>query len=1820
MPTPDPNTRAHLEWLGFIQPNGLVVSAPALAKAGVVLNRHDAEGQSRLAGCIHERVLDQRRGLEPCIRDFREFATSVLGWGFSSRGYAGMADAPIPPELEVPLPDYGETLHPDFAVRERDPRSGASPWQLLVQVLDAGRDFDVPATGGTGSRLEASPQGRAERLLRGTGVPAGLLFNGTALRLISAPRGESSGWMDFRVADMSRTAGRPLCSALRLLLSEQRLLALPRGQRLAALLEDSRKYQNEVSERLSEQVMHALYELLRGLQAAHDASGGGLLREPLSPEGDRNDIYRGLLSVILRLVFLLYAEERGVLPENETFVRHYSLAGLYQRLREDAALHPDTMDQRFGAWAQLLVLFRLVHDGARDYRTGGAVSLPERRGALFDPDRFPFLEGRRAGAGAGARQVIERVRPPLISDGAVYRVLEKLLVLDGERISYRTLDVEQIGSVYETIMGFRMEIATGRSVAIKPAKKLGAPSTVDLDALLEQGTGNRAKWLQPRTDRNLTDTVAKGLRAAGTVEDLHAALDRVLDKDATPDLVPAGALVLQPNEERRRSGSHYTPRELTEPIVRHTLAPILERLRGEDGRAPTPAQILDIKVCDPAMGSGAFLVETCRQLADALIDAWCAHGEMPVIPPDEDEVIHARRLVARKCLYGVDRNPMAVDLAKVSLWLSTLARDHPLTFVDHAFRHGDSLVGLSRRQIETFHWLRDAQPLQKGIEVGWVHEHMAKATELRRRIREAGEEVSDQELHDLWHDARDEIGAVRLYGDLALAAFFAEAKPKQREAKRLKFAGAVTRNEAIRYQSWLEEQRDADPPLAPFHWEVEFPEVFDRENPGVDAFVGNPPFAGKNAVAAGNVGGYPDWLKTLHDESHGNADLVAHFFRRAFDLVRAGGTFGLIATNTIAQGDTRSSGLRWICEHGGEIYRAVKRYQWPGEAAVVVSVLHVAKGGYAGSKVLDGVNVDTVTAFLFHQGVHADPVRLEANASQSFQGSTVLGMGFTFDDTDKQGIALPLAEMRRLTEADPRNREVIYPYIGGKEVNTSPTHAHHRYVINFRDYPLRREHLRVQPLRAQDYGAAETGTPIEPNAPFSTTAFEHRGAETAQEQLNHPSALLLDSNLGHVRGGHSAALDPGSVSWTNATEQQRREFLKRGIVPHDYPAPVAADWPDILHTVEARMKGTRAGYSTAPWWQFERLRSELYAATSDMERVLVIPQTSNAQALAFLKPPMVFGHTLIVFSLKTYAAFAVLQSRIHQTWSAFLGPTIKDDDRYTPSDCFETFPFPDVWETHPSLEAAGKAYYEHRAALMIRNDEGMTKTYNRFHDPYEDGADIGRLRELYAAMDRAVLDTYGWTDIPTDCDFLLDYEIDEATWGRKKKPYRYRWPDPVRDEVLARLLALNAERAAEEARLGATTDTSRRVSTPRPAQPQYRRASASRTARSRPQSSNHSDLLPMAETAAKMALDAVSSTDQFPRVVKRSCRPVPSEIYPVLWKFAFERHRIYLRRLAGEVYPWTKDPVLTEYKFTNAFRAADRVSQYLIKLIYSDPDASADTLFLRTLLFKTFNKIDTWKGVVGNLGMPVAPGFDYEACENLLDNYRRDRISIYSGAYIMPSGGRSGAPKHRMHLHLIRRMLDDDLPGKLRETESLAEAYELLLTYPTLGPFLAFQYAVDLNYTTLMNHSERDFVVAGPGALDGLSKCFESLGDYSPEDTIVWLSDMQMEEFSRYNLDFDGLWGRPLQPIDVQNLLCEVSKYTRATHPNVKGRSGRKRIKQKFRTTGPLPKPYFPPKWGLKQRIAAWHENIRGEDAESAQTLQFASPASTLVPGSRVPD
>ena len=558
------------------------------------------------------------------------------------------------------------------------------------------------------------------------------------------------------------------------------------------------------------------------------------------------------------------------------------------------------------------------------------------------------------------------------------------------------------------------------------------------------------------------------------------------------------------------------------------------------------------------------------------------------------------------------------------------------------------------------------------------------------------------------------LGEVKLAGDLVVAGFFKGDSAKQREAALALFADAVQRGEAGSYRSWLEEQRQVERPLVPFHWELEFPEVFLREQGGFDALVGNPPFAGKNTMAAGNASGYPDWLKALHEGSHGNADLVAHFFRLAFSLLRPSGAFGLIATNTIAQGDTRATGLRWICTHGGEVFCARRRVKWPGSAAVVVSVVHVFKGAYAGVHLLDGKPVQTISAFLFHRGGSLDPARLAANAGKSFQGSIVLGMGFTFDDTDTKGVATPLAEMRRLIEKDPGNAEVILPYIGGEEVNSSPTHAHHRYVINF---------------------------------------------------------------------GH----------------QSEEECRRR--------------WPDLMAIVEEKVKPQRANDNRETrrvhWWRFGETTPALFATIADLDRVLVTGLIRKNHSFCFLEAGMVYAHTMVVLAFDKCDAFCMMQSRVHEIWALFQGSTFEDRPIYTSSSCFETFPFPGGWEGCLNLETAGNEYYRFRSDLMVCNDEGLTKTYNRFNDPEESTPEILRLRELHDEMDRAVLEAYGWVDIPTACEFLLDYEVADDGPGRRKKPYRYRWPDEVRHEILARLLELNAQRAAEERRAGAGSATKR---------------------------------------------------------------------------------------------------------------------------------------------------------------------------------------------------------------------------------------------------------------------------------------------------------------------------------------------------------------------------------------------------------------------------
>ena len=1321
----DPDT----EWLDHVPPVGLVVAPTLLKELGLIPSRQSAIETGEVTEIIGDDLAT------PALSDPWAFVEKVLGW--EARHVAGAPGGPpIPDELLVPLPEHGTTLAPTWAVAELG--EGERCWQLLVRIEARGVDPDGRnALDG----WEATPHQRFERLLRDTGVFAGLLISEREerkdgevrtypeFRLIYAPRGETSGYQSFPIRPMALVSGRPMLGGLKLLLDRFRLFSDGDDRRLPALLKRSRDAQALVSTALAEQVLGALHELLRGLDAADPA----LVREISTTRPEH--LYEGLLTVLMRLVFVLYAEDRDLLPSlpgaraREVYESSYSVRGLYAKLTEDATFNPDTMDERRGGWGGLLALFRMIHKG---HRTG---FVQARGGKLFDPDEFPFLEGRAA-----------KDDPPRIlhvSDGCLLRILEGLMTIklrgqNRERLSYRTLDVEQIGSVYETVMGFTVEAAASRVLAIKAGKNNKTPVFVALDALLAKKGKDRIKSLKEGAGRTLTTAQAKPVEDAKTVEDLAAALDNMVDERGSPKkrIAAAGTPILQPTGERRRTGSHYTPRSLTAPIVKHALEPAFARL-GPDA---TPEQVLELKVCDPAMGSGAFLVEACRAIGERLVAAWARWPDKrPKIPADEDEELHARRLVAQRCLYGVDKNPRAVDLARLSLWLATLARDHEFTFLDHALKCGDSLVGLSIEQLSGGSW--ENAPIRSSLVAQALRQRVEKLASEREAIRNAPDDVS-LAMQEVRHAQGEvEAGFVRLIGNAIIAAFFKHEKKKQRvDAVRYvtAMAGSATWWEGLeKLSAGLD---GGEHGITPFHWQVEFPEVFARDNGGFDAIVGNPPFAGKNTIIAGSAKNYLPWLQTLHEGAHGNADLVAHFFRRAFGLLRQGGVFGLIATNTIGQGDTRASGLMKIIAEGGGIARATRRLKWPGEAAVVVSVVHIVKGAVV-VPVLDTRPVRRISAYLVEGDLDTAPVALATNSGKAFIGSYLLGMGFTFDDAAAaKGEAESVDTMRALIAKDPRNAERIFPYLGGEEINNSPTHAHDRYVIDFFDRPLRRE-----------------------------------------------------ANL------QSWFLNEG----TEACEKRRREWLRDGVVPTDYPDEVAEDWPDLIDIVRRRVKPARdlqkRDALRERWWQYAEKRPGLVRAIEPLDRIIVTPRVSPSPNFAMTVKGRVYNEKSVVFAFRSFAAFACLQGRNHEIWLRAFTSTLKDDLNYAPSDCLLNFAFPVNFEMDFTLEAAGEVYHASRAQLMIDRNEGLTKIYNRFHARGENAADIARLRALHHEMDVAVLRAYGWNDLADRAaPEFIEQEADEG----KTPKTRLDWPAEFKDEVLARLLALNAARAAEERAAG----------------------------------------------------------------------------------------------------------------------------------------------------------------------------------------------------------------------------------------------------------------------------------------------------------------------------------------------------------------------------------------------------------------------------------
>jgi hypothetical protein len=349
------------------------------------------------------------------------------------------------------------------------------------------------------------------------------------------------------------------------------------------------------------------------------------------------------------------------------------------------------------------------------------------------------------------------------------------------------------------------------------------------------------------------------------------------------------------------------------------------------------------------------------------------------------------------------------------------------------------------------------------------------------------------------------------------------------------------------------------------------------------------------------------------------------------------------------------------------------------------------------------------------------------------------------------------------------------------------------------------------------------------------------------------------------------------------------------------------------------------------------------------------------------------------------------------------------------------------------------------------------------------------------------------------------------------------------------------------------------------------------------------------------------STNRHTSVPTHLAPAKPTEVYDSYWRFAAERQEVFFRRSRGEPWPWTSDPVIGAYKFTNAYRASDRVSQYLIRhVIYrADLPASETEQCFRILLFKLFNKIETWQLLEENFGKITYANYEFRHYDTVLSAAMQAGSRIYSAAYIMPPGGSSfgHTAKHQNHLRLLELMMKNELPKRLAEARSMQEGFELLRSYPTIGDFLAYQFVTDINYSTITDFSEMEFVIPGPGARDGLSKCFSDTGGLNEAEVIRLMADIQEEEFERLGINFPSLWGRRLQLIDCQNLFCEISKHARVSHPMVVGLSGRTRIKQKFTPDRTPIDFWYPPKWGINERIeATLHPTIKPTKARATKS------------------
>jgi hypothetical protein len=1243
----------------------------------------------------------------------------------------------LPEQLTVSLPEHGVKVAPDLAIV--NPTNSDEPL-LLIHVY--GPDTDLDATRRFDG-LAITPADRMVALLRATGCPAGVVTNGERWMLVHAPVGAVASFASWyaRLWGQEPETLRAFVS----LLGVRRFFG-PNDGKLPALYERSLKHQDDVTEALGEQVRRAVEVLVQALDRADQDRNRELLRDV-----DPRELYEAGLTVMMRLVFLLAAEERALLllgdPRYDAF---YAISNLRMQLRADSE---EILERRRSAWSRLLALFRGVYGGI-DHPT---LQLPALGGSLFDPDRYPFLEGRKKGTSWRS----DPAEPLPIDDRTVLLLLDAIQIFEGRTLSYRALDVEQIGHVYEGLLertvkrvdDVTLELDSG-SKARSPRATLGEMESARLD-----GAVKVAELLKERSERsesairNALDRAADDRLSARLLSVCRGDVglrNRILpyapllrtDPWGYPLVHHKGAFVVVLGADRRESGTHYTPKSLTEKIVAETLTPVAYRGPAE-GKAPeewelkSAEALLDLKICDPAMGSGAFLVQACRWLSDRLVEAWAAaesngkridsegrifddatEGFDPLSQDVEERAIVARRLVAERCLYGVDKNPLAVELAKLSLWLTTMSKGRPFGFLDHNLRSGDSLLGIHDIRQLTELSMAPKGSTQLRLFGRSITAAVEKAIELRTRLRSIPiRDIGDVDaMAALDAESRRALLLPQAVADAFVGIILAETRATER-ADRLQALEALADAAANGTEAAIERLRrdamtdlriDAPDGLSrdPFHWPLQFPEVFGDQRDGFDAFIGNPPFLGGQKITGAMGTAFREFLvENIAGGMRGSADFVAYFFLRAYSLLSERGLFGLIAVNTIAEGDTRDVGLGQLLKAGGQIIAAYPNEVWPGTANVVTSRVHMAKSSWTGTRQLNGQTVAYVSSHLGEVEAWA-PKKLESNAGLVFQGSITLGDGFLVDE---DFVATALTE-------DPEYEKVLYPYLIGREVNQHPQHEPGRRVINFFDWTEE---------ASRRYSTA-----------FAIVEREVRPERAKQNDAGAKRAWWL-----HLR-----------------PRPELYHKIGRGELFQSHPA----DWIDDSHR---------------------------------LERVIVFATGATKYPCFTMVPnEYIYANTVCVVASDSFGLLGCLSSDIHAVWAFEQGSRLHERLRYTHGDIFETFPLPaGLMEAQTSpLSVLGEELFDTRGEVMRAEQKGMTSFYNDFHDSEFRRQDVGRCRDIQASLNEAVLEAYGLAEIDLELGF---HEVGYLPDGRNT---RFTMSEKARQQILGELREINKSRYLEQ--------------------------------------------------------------------------------------------------------------------------------------------------------------------------------------------------------------------------------------------------------------------------------------------------------------------------------------------------------------------------------------------------------------------------------------